>query len=268
MRLNRVVVASSNSTLTLSFTDISNGYYIKDIQGLGPVPAQFSTSDFAGLDGSQYQSSRRGARNLVFRIGYEPDYVSSTVTDLRWGLYSFFQTGASISLSFVMEDNTQVLIPGRVETAEPAIFTSDPEFTVSILCFSPDFRSLLPLGTVGETGNTSYTVNYTGTSPVGFEMNIAAGRALSNLVITNQAGGTTQTLTITGAIPTTAINISTVDRDKFVTASGGTNLLGMVSPQSDWIKLHPGQNLIKVAHQPSGTGRVWAMAYFTMYGGI
>ena len=67
------VTNSRGFTLDLPLEDISGGFIVKGIEGLGPVKATLVSSSFANMDGEQYHSSRRKARNLIVKLGLDPD---------------------------------------------------------------------------------------------------------------------------------------------------------------------------------------------------
>ena len=65
------IVNVSNEVLTLPMDDTQD-YFIKDIVGLDPVKAEIVESSYGTIDGTLYQSSRRGSRNPVITICCKP----------------------------------------------------------------------------------------------------------------------------------------------------------------------------------------------------
>ena len=81
--LNRIEIQKKDGgVLTLPIYDATN-FQIKDIQGLDPVKANIVTSNFANIDGGQFQSSRREMRNLVIKLGIDSFGVGYTVQEVR-----------------------------------------------------------------------------------------------------------------------------------------------------------------------------------------
>ena len=138
--LNLVEVRNqTGSLLALGLEDISQGVYIKEIDGLDPVKAVLVSSSFANMDGEQYQSARREKRNIVIKLALDPDYAGATVRQLRRRLYNFFMPKTAVKLRFWAEGEPTVDIQGRVESFDSPQFTKEPSATISILCFEPDF---------------------------------------------------------------------------------------------------------------------------------
>jgi hypothetical protein len=124
--LVRVEVRTSQGTLlVLPLDDVSDGLALEEVEGLDPVKATLNSSSFAGEDGEQYHSARRESRNIKFKIGLEPDYVATSVRDLRKRLYAFFMPKTQVSLRFVMSDGLYVDILGRIETFDAPLFVQD-----------------------------------------------------------------------------------------------------------------------------------------------
>ena len=87
--LSQVEVLSDQGTsIILPIGEDRNGFYVKDIDGLDPVPASLSSSAFGQLDGEVEQGARREKRNIVLTVGLEPDYVTRTVSQMRRELYT------------------------------------------------------------------------------------------------------------------------------------------------------------------------------------
>src|SRR3954467_7717545 len=172
--------------LTLALDDMSSGIYIKEITGLDPVKATLVTSSFAGENGEQYHSMRREARDVVLKLGLEPDYATSTVRALRAQLYKFFMTGIPVNLRFYEGyDGLTVNIDGRVETCTAPQFTQEPEMEVSVHCFQPDLLEMDAVGWIGNTvtDNTDITIDYEGTVETGVNFKLNVNRTMSDFTI-------------------------------------------------------------------------------------
>ena len=105
MLLNALKVTNSQGTeLDMPLSDNSNGFLIKNIDGLDPVKATLVSSSFANLDGEQYHSARRETRNIVLSLGLDPSWGSASVKDLRDQLYSYFMPKSPLLMNFHMFD--------------------------------------------------------------------------------------------------------------------------------------------------------------------
>lgn len=265
--------------LTLPLEDISNGYTVKEIEGLDPVKANVVSSSFARFDGSQYQSSRRESRNIKVKLGLELYDVSTSVRDLRNRLYQFFMPKSEVSLRFYDSDGLTVDISGRVESCEAPLFSSDPQVDVSIICFDPDFTEQDPIVVSDVTTNLDTTnpdgliyVPYFGTVETGVEFILHPNRSLTQFSIYHSAylGGAEDVLDF--AAPLSAgdtLSISTVPGAKGATlirGSTSSSMLYGISPQSAWIQLESGDNYIRF--YATGAPIPFDMKYVNRYGGL
>lgn len=270
------IVNVSNEVLTFPMDESAN-YFIADITGLDPVKAEIVESDYGTIDGTQYQSSRRGSRNPVLTIGYNPDYGINTVATLRQNIYSKIMTKAAVTIK-LHTDFTDPLHPleisGRVESIETPMFTRDPECKISITCQDPDF--VIPEPVVINTSVAHNTpeliVNYSGTSEVGFVAKFTINRNIpafnlihrtGNYIVTNFEYNDTLQI---GDV----LEISTVPGNKgaWVTRAGlRYSVLYHVSKISGWAKLVPGNNYFQTLFS-EGSAQPVQFVYQRKYGGL
>lgn len=273
--LNKVEVRNRRgSLLSLPMDDISEGYIVAEIEGLGPVKATLVSSSFAGQDGSQYQSSRREERNLKLTLELEPDYISTSAGDLRDNLYNFFMTKMPVSLRFFDDRGLTVDIAGRVETCDPAIFTDKPAVDISIICFDPDFIDLNPVTINGLTvaDSTEILLPYPGTVDTGTTLVMNVDRAITEFSIYHRLPDDSMRQ-FDFAAPLQigdTLTISSIKGSKGVTltrSGSDSSLLRGKSPQSAWIELDgPGDNYIRV--YAVGAGIPYTLTYTPRYGGL
>lgn len=274
-------INSRGSVLSMPLGDISGGYSVKNIDGLGPVKATLVSTSFANMDGEQYHSSRREARDIKLSLGLEPDWAIEDVKAVRDRLYNFFMPKSSVTLKFelfdrfanLLDNKLNVQIDGRVETCDPDIFTQEPAVEVNIRCFDPDFVDLQQVVYSGSTvpDLTESMLTYDGTTDTGVLFHIRPARALDAFTIYYRPPD--QTLrTIDFTQPLAAgdvLTISSIPGDKYVTrtrAGVDTALLYGVSPQSDWLTLQPGDNALRV--YASGAPVPFDITYTNRYGGL
>ena len=269
------VTNRQGNLLTLPLEDISGGFIVKDIQGLDPVQATLVSSNFATLDGEEYQSSSLEKRNIHILLEYNPDYtLDQTVRGLRQQLYPFFRPKSPITLKFYMTDGLVVQIDGRVETMEAPLFTNEPSIDISILCFKPDFINPTPVVVTGfSTSDTTPTVvDVDGTEDTGIELVLTVTRATMSefTVYHTPPGGSVVTLQVTAAlILDDVVRIDTRPGSKeaiLTRSSTPSSILYAVSPQSNWITLENGSNELRV--YTSGTGCPASIQYYNRYGGL
>lgn len=259
--------------LPFPFDDIANGYLMQEIEGLDPVPANIVSTSFARLDGEQYQSARREKRNLIVKLGLEPDYTTQTVRQLRTNLYNFFMPRQQTHLRFFTEDFPTVDIVGRIETFSCPIFVKEPMATISILCFDPDFYEPVAISISGETtaGTEMGEIDYNGTTDTGIVFKLTIDRSVTGFTIYHQPEGEqVRTMVVTGAfVAGDEVTISTVAGDKYATRTRGSvisSILFTVSPFSDWTRLQKGVNELRV--QAEGVPMPFTITYTTKHGGL
>jgi hypothetical protein len=259
--------------LTLQLDDVSDGFVVEDIQGLDPVKATLVSSSFANLDGAQYQSARREFRNIVMVIGLEPDYITTSVRDLRTHLYNFFLPKSQVELRFYMSDGLIVNISGRVESFETQLFTREPTVNISIVCFDPDFTETAPVSISGSSVSDSseFLVTYDGTIETGILFTLNVDRVLGEFTIYHRPpDGVVRTLDFSASlVADDVVVIDTVVGEKSATltrTSTLSSLLYAVSPQSNWFQLQPGDNYLRV--YAVGSAIPFSIEYTTRHGGL
>lgn len=247
-------------------------FEIRNIDGLEPVKAAISTSQFAVVDGEFFSGSSVGKRNIVLTLGLRADWVDWTPANLRRKLDSYFMPKSNVTLIFEGDEQAPVVISGYVESNEPSIFSKDPENVVSIICPDPAFVTVDPIEIVGDS-TTPVTIDYQGTVESGIYLEItkASGSDPSDILV-SLSGGTKQ-FKINAALPSTKKReLSSVDRNKYVqdvVLSSGvvTSLLTYVDETlREWPKLQPGQQDFSVV---GDTGvQNWTLTYYERYGSL
>jgi hypothetical protein len=257
---------------------------VAEVQGLDPVKATIVSSSFATMDGAQYHSSRREARNIKLTLGLEPDYINEDPRDVRNRLYAYFMPKTTVDLRFVMHDSTAYLISGRVESFESALFSQEPMVDISIMCFDPDFvlgsiedrwSDVTYTGLYSTTSIVASTINNAGTVETGITFQFTPDRAVTNFTLycSNETVGT---MSMDFSLPMLAndtLQVSTIPGQKKIEWYRSNNLLGSVlyalSPQSDWIYLVPGDNDIRLYESGSGADPLYYLiGHYTRFGGL
>ena len=267
------VTNSRGDTLTLPLGDTSNGYAVRDVEGLDPVNATLTTSSLAQQDGAQPQNARRDTRNITMKLGFVPDWVVNDVRSLRSALYDYLMPKANVKMGFYYDGSLFALADGQVESFENTAFSADPEVDISVICYNPDFYGpdVVSLSGDSDPDPVPYTVSYAGTSDAGVIFTLNIDRALSEFTISNTApDGTFQKMTVDGAfVSGDVVKIVTVPGSKAVTLTRSavtTSALTGLASTSSWISLKKGDNLFKV--MASGAAIPFTMDYTPQYGGL
>jgi len=260
--------------LSFQLDDDEASYLIQDIDGLDPVKATITSTAFAGLDGTQFQSARREERNIVITAGLNPNPLTETVRSLRNRLYAFFMPTTKVDLTFYDDEGPDVTISGVVEDAPSPLFTQEPAMNISVTCFKPDFLDVVP-GHIGDgmttSGSSGRLIAYPGTSKTGTVITLNVDRTLSDFTIYHQPpNDDLRQLDFSASLVAGDILvINSVTGSKGVTLTrGGTisSLLYGKSPQSSWIELLPGDNVI--TFYATGAGIPYTLDYVARYGGL
>lgn len=265
---------SQGALLSLPLEDISDGLILAEVEGLDPVKATLVSSSLAQLDGEQYHSARREARNILLHLDLEPDYITDSVRDLRKRLYAFFMPKSEVQLRFYMSDDLTVNIMARVETFDSEMFSKEPKMVSSLMCYDPDFIDLDPVLIEEMTTETTdeLLVEYDGTVETGIFFQLLVDRALSEFTIYHRLPDNSIRSLEFAAAPLEdgdVLTINTISGSKGATllrTGITTSVLYGVSPQSSWIELQPGENYIRVYAE--GDEIPFEITYSNRYGGL
>lgn len=274
------MLAASPAKLSLPIIDVLgvNPLQIRGIDGIGPVAANILTSPTGALDGELYTGSSQGKRNVVIKMGLNPDWADQTIESLRAELYKYFMPQLGVYLRFISTHLPTCEVAGYVESMDPNIFSKDPEINISIICPKPDLISIdetVVTGIVGP-GEIPVDINYLGHKPTGFVLRVTPGDtnpAYTGLytIETLIEETVTQKFSVTGTVDAdTTLIMSSVPGDKFVheLSTDGTvvsRLSDAVEPYN-WMQLFPGSQQFHVS--TIETGLEWSLSYFDRFGGL
>jgi hypothetical protein len=271
------VITEQGLTLELPLQDSSEGYLVKDIGGLEPVKATLVSSSFANVDGEQYHSSRREARNVVFKLGLEVGHTTGTGRQLRSNLYRYFMPKSTVKLRFYEDDmGGFVDIFAVVESFDCPLFAQEPEATISLMCYDPDFYDPDPVIINGVTTDDTdeMLIEYDGTVETGILFNLMVDRTLPEFTIHHRSSDNA-IRSLVFEEPLSAgdvLTISTVTGAKGATLTvneeATSSILYGIDPASNWINLFPGMNYIRVYVEETGDPIPYTIEYTTKYGGL
>lgn len=267
------VVNAQGDTLELPLWETDSGFTVKDISGLDPVKATIVTSNFAQIDGDQYQNSHREKRNPVIKLGLSKNHPTKDVRALRKELYNFFMPKRPVSMIFGDSSGINYLITGRIESFESPLFTKDPEATISVLCFDPDFylpeKTIISGNTVSTT--TEMSIDYQGDIETGIEFQLNLNRTCAGVILYQTAGNNyIRTIEITyDFLSGDILKVDTIAGQKKITVNrAGTeySILYARSTASSWITLQPGENGFRAYAE--GAAIPYTVSYKTKFGGL
>ena len=269
-----LVEDQQNDLLAFPLWNPTTGFVIREVRGLDPVKAVITTSDFANINGSKFQSSRRESRNIVMTIGLDIYIGYTTVAERRSMLYKLFMPETKVKMTF--KDGTKTLgtIEGIVETCEASIFSKDPEVVVSILCPDPDFIGPDEVTHSGNTtsGSSELLVTNSGTVDAGYIFKLLVNRTVSTgfTLYNRNPGGEISMLEVNEAfVSGDVVTISTLPRNKYIRRTRGgvvKSILYSIGQGSEWETLKAGNNHIRVL--TPGVGIPYSIEYTPRFGGL
>lgn len=266
------VTTAQGAVLTLPLLDSPEGFMVESVDGLDPVKANIVSSSYAQKDGDQYQSSRRGPRDIGIKMNAFLGYGAS-IRQIRKYLMGYLMPKSLVSLRFYDDEIEPLDIVGRVEVFNFPLFVEDPDVTISIHCESPDF---LPLNSIVVSGMTvadssEILIPYDGEVSSGIILELNANRALPSFSVFHRpSNDSVRTLDFTQPLSAgDKLTISTVPGAKgaiLTRAGSDSSLLYGITPYSNWIELEPGDNYLRV--YAAGAGIPYNVTYLTRYGGL
>ena len=229
----------------------SNGYIVKNIEGIEPVEAEVSTTVLAGIEGVKIDSALRRSRNIVVTLGLQPT-ATATIEDLRREAYADMMVGWPLLLIFEDMDGTIREARGTVESNQANRFSKDPEQVISFICYDPDFikrESDIYLVPYSEL-KSGWSHTYTGTSPTGVAVSAMLNSSIqsgSYFRISNRSHVGAKRLTINQDISITpgqnSLSINTAPGYRRIDL-WTSSLIGSLSNNHEWGMLMPGPNTI------------------------
>ena len=256
-------------------TPEQSGFVVTSISGLNPPKATINFTESSVLDGGYYNSARVSKRNIRFSLKF---LKNLSIEECRHRSYRIFPIKKKVTMTFVTDERL-LTTEGYVEANEAVIFSKTTSTSISVLCPSPYFESLIEyeneFGTISpsfefpfsnestslpliEFGTYSYdhelTVEYPGEIEVGgiFEINctgavedITIGDEKGNMMTIDTSRIYDNTGTALGSGDTIVINTIAGKKNIYLRRSGvEIPIFYCIDRHFDWIELYPGDNTI------------------------
>lgn len=232
---------------TLELPLVGNSSFpIRFIDGLGPVKADVSKSEYAQLNRDFIENTRVGSRNIVLTLDLEPDWtVGETVDGLRDIVYDFASPQDRVHLTFV-KDDTSWEIEGVVESCEPPMFVKDPAVQISVICEDPAFETpLLSYSEIVPNG-TPFTIVNGSKLPAPFQLTALNGAPAQGFELYVESGPGQANFSASGTYPTnTQVVLNTRPGEKTYDIFGIRKMF-LITAGSEWPALRPGVNNVRV----------------------
>ncbi len=251
-----------NGLVTIDFPIVvaspSDVYILKAAEGLGPPGVDVSIANSV-IQGGVYQGRRPQNREIVMRVGLNPNYaLNQTPAELRSTLYGMLTPDASDAVLVRLLNGETVIgmTSGYVSKIEIATFTKEPEVQITIQCVKPYFAGP-DLITVVPTTKDLFIIPNEGNAPAGFDVEVTFNSARSTWSLLGFANEKMQ------------FDYAFVNGDvlKFNTRPGWrsievvrngvtTNIIHSLSFDSVWIMLRGGDNTFETDMQVFSWGFV------------
>lgn len=268
------VVTRRGTTLSFDIFENDSGYQIADVEGLDPVKATLSSSAYVGRDGEEYQSGRRGFRQIKLLLDLEPDFLTQTFSTLRENLYDFMMPNEFVQLRFFKDTGLEVDIDAVVEShSSPMSKDGDQQAGITFICFEPDLVDprMVQMNSQTVSDSTVTEIDYPGSIRTGVVVILNVNRNLPGFTIYNSVEeGVLSQLDFSHAlINGDQLVVSSLKGAKGITltrAGTSSSLLYGRSVQSTWIELSKGINEFRV-YAP-GDPVPFTLEYVVRYGGL
>jgi len=237
-----------DGTVNLPITGVlpSDKFILKSIEGLGP-PEFLVNIGKTLLQGGIYQGNHPQQRQLVIRVGLNPDYsVGETVEGLRETLYGMVVPTLDYLTFQIWDDTTLTAIAkGWVSKFEAVPFSKDPEVQITVECqdayfVAPEFLDL----DLSGMSKSVLTIDNIGSTPTGFYLQITLTASLSSFSLI-RSSPTDEIFTTHAFLSGDTFEVDTRDglRDVYSVRSGvKTSLLDVTVFDPGWLQLRRGIN--------------------------
>lgn len=275
MRLTQVDFTNSRGNILIlpMDEDEAGGYQVAEIEGLDPGKAILVSRGSAGSDGEKFQSAKRPPRNIKIKLDFDPGFDSKDYSELRNDLYAWFMPKSAVSMRYHLDTGLYLDIQGIVESCDSPLFEDDPDATISVMCYKPDFLdpNMVTLNGMTVSDSTDTDIEYPGTVEAGTVVTLNCNRDVAEFSIYNRdEGGNSYQLDFTEPLLAgDQLIISSLRGNKGITrirAGVSSSLLYGRSPQSTWINFFEGMNHFRVYAE--GDPIPYVVEYIARYGGL
>lgn len=258
-----VIKATNGNGQTIQLTQNSN-FQLVAAQGLTPPKSNINTSPLATMDGSMFNSSKLQNRNIVLLV--QPLGEIETNRQL---LYQYFKVKKPVSIE-VITKNRDVIIDGYVEDMQIDLNANPQLVQISIICPDPWFinKTATTVNILGET--TSAQVNNPSDDDVGAVFTITMTGSVSEPNIQLNGRMTIEKDFISGNIITidTRRGKKSVSYKTDSSSMSSIDLLNYLSPLSNFIMLHSGNNWVHKGAESGVNNMNVVMVYNSIFEGV
>lgn len=254
--------------------DEKDKYFIKSVSGLEPPDRTIAIARTAS--GGKFQGASTVDREVVVLIGLNPDFDNGeTYALLRQNLYTMLTPGYDPKVDIQLVAGIFPIYHeyAYVTKFEADIFTKDPVVQITFTTLNPTFRAFSPITyDPTELSQSAPNVYNTGTSETGFQFAVKFTATKNGWYIKqaeNQNVGMTFDMTFNAG---DVLAVSTIQGQKYIHWNKHRgkvkNMIGILTADSEWIQLHPGNNHFVVPKKASAWDWNGKLAFTPHYWGI
>lgn len=256
------------------FVDDKDKYIVKAMDGLGPPDQNVIIS--RTKSGGKYQDKTSVDREIVVLLVLNPDLdKGETPKILRDNLYTMIDTGYDPKVRFTLMAGKFPIsfLDAYVTKVEPPLFEKDTLVQITFTCLNPTFAAQQPFsyGAGSLDQNRPNVYNY-GTAATGFQFAVKFTDDMSRWFLKtaeNQKIGMVFDKDFhTGDI----LSVSTIPGRKYVHwqkhRGKVKNEMSILSNNSEWITLHPGNNHFVVPKKDSKWDWHGKLTFTAQYWGV
>jgi len=225
-------------------------FQVKAIDGLGPPELDVLIAE-DHAPGGIYINRRAQGREIVVRIGLNPDYRSGqSVGDLRYMLYGLLSPGPDPfdqALTFKLMRNGMPVaeVQCYIKRFEIVPFDREPQAQITMHCLGPYLNKpdITEVSNIPEDG--SWTLTNSGLAPTGIQFEVTFIDDVNAFSIEVQNGNSM--FFTSDFLYGDSLIVDTSEASRFVGHKRGEDYLAyleILSPESDWIILHGGEHTI------------------------
>lgn len=244
---------TTTMTFPLDSTIETSPFVLKSADGLGAPNINISINNSL-YSGGVYQNRKPELRQIVLRIGFQPDYsIGQTVADLRSQLYEWMtpKFGQPIKVSLLnAAGSTIAYTSAHGAKIEPNVFSKDPEVVLTLECESSYFKGpMTSVPSPGTLNKTSFSITNPGDAPSPFFMVFQFTAAASSVYLSDRMQSYLYILYAFTTGDVLTVNTIPGQRNMSIVRAGSTiSMLPYQDSQSQWLQLFGGINYFTMNH--------------------
>lgn len=230
-------------TMPVGGGDYMDPYIVKQIDGLDPPDQLVAIADTAS--GGRFQGKKASDRELVFLVALN----SADPKSQRNELYTMLNTGydPKVQIKLFAGITPVSTVAGYVTRFEAALYVKDPVVQFAFTCLNPTFKAPNPTKIAASSLSERHPNIYNpGTAEAGFQFAVKFNDDMPNWFIKVAEDQSIGMTFVKNFHQGDILAVSTVPGQRYIhwnkKKGAVQNKMGILTENSEWIKLHPGAN--------------------------